>query len=105
MRAFEFTVIVELPPMAPNPQVYLDALFNSGCDDATIVAVTPKQISLTYKRNSATEIWAIDDAIREFIDSVVYVRDGAGRLSETYLVDILVDGKRIGDAKFDLTQN
>ncbi|WP_341910987.1 hypothetical protein [Ferrovibrio terrae] len=105
MPNFDFTVIVKLPHGAQNSQVYLDALFEDGCNDASVIEVTPEKISLHYRRTSGKKFDAIDDAIREFIDSAVWVRRDAGTLTETYLFDVLDDGEKIGDARFDLTQN
>lgn len=98
MPYFEFTLIVKLPPDAPEPEAYIDALFEAGGDDATVGIVKPDQITLEFWRAAGTERGAIESALRDFLDAIAIVRKAAENLDETYQIEVQVEGQRIGEA-------
>jgi hypothetical protein len=61
-----FTLQVQLPPGNSDPRQYLDALFEAGCDDATIGVGRPGVIALDFVRDAPT----LDDAMATSIADV-----------------------------------
>lgn len=50
MKEFEFTLKYTLPSKAPDPESYLDRLFEAGCDDALVGVGVKGRISLEFTR-------------------------------------------------------
>jgi len=65
MREFDFELIFKLPDSADNPEKYIDRLFESGCDDATISTGKLGMISLSFSRESKSASEAIESAIND----------------------------------------
>ena len=65
MRNFEFTLHFKLPPERPDPKAWLDALFEAGCDDATVGVGRLGQIALDFARDATTARKAIASAIAD----------------------------------------
>ncbi len=65
MKTFEFTLHFKLPPDRPEPKDWLDALFEAGCDDATVGVGRLGQIALEFARGAATPLKAVSSAIAD----------------------------------------
>lgn len=63
MREFDFELIFQLPNSSDDTQNYIDRLFESGCDDATISTGKLGMISLSFSRVSSHASNAIQSAI------------------------------------------
>ncbi len=61
---FEFTLIFRLPPTGRDPKQWLDALYEAGCDDATIGVGRPGAIAFHFSREAASSQKAIKSAIQ-----------------------------------------
>jgi hypothetical protein len=62
---FNFSLIFALPGATADPSSYIDALFEAGCDDATVGIGRPGMIGLDFSREAATAEKAIATAIRD----------------------------------------
>jgi hypothetical protein len=73
MNNYVFMLIFALPGREDKPEDYLDALFEAGCDDATVGVGFPGMIGLDFTRadNSA------EDALRSAIRNVQAAIPGA----------------------------
>lgn len=60
-----FTLRFKLPPAQPDPRHWLDALFEAGCDDATIGVGRAGVISLEFERDAPTREDALSTAIAD----------------------------------------
>jgi predicted DNA-binding transcriptional regulator AlpA len=65
MKTFEFTLHFKLPPDRPEPKDWLDALYEAGCDDATVGVGRLGQIALVFAREAATARKAVSSAIAD----------------------------------------
>jgi hypothetical protein len=61
---FDFSLIFTLPDPKADPSSYNDALFEAGCDDATVGAGRLGMIGLDFSREATTAKKAIATAIR-----------------------------------------
>ena len=66
MREYDFTLKFKLPDPNINPDVYIDKLYESGCDDALIGVGKKGYIGLDFTR----EADSADAAIRSAIENV-----------------------------------
>ena len=66
MSEYEFTLTFSLPGEDDNPEQYLDALYESGCDDAVLGTGQPGTIGLDFVR----EAESAEDAVRSAIANV-----------------------------------
>lgn len=62
---YEFVLKFDLPEADQDPQVYMDALFEAGCDDATIGIGKRGSIALDFERDAASAEEAVDSAIQD----------------------------------------
>jgi len=65
MKTFEFTLHFKLPADRPDPKAWLDALFEAGCDDATVGVGRLGQIALDFSREANTPLKAVSSAIAD----------------------------------------
>ncbi len=65
-QAYEFRLVFRLPDHVEKSRSYLDALFESGCDDALVGVGIPGMIGLNFTRTAD----GIDLAIRSAIEGV-----------------------------------
>jgi hypothetical protein len=65
MNEFEFALNFKLSDPGQDPPEYLDALFEAGCDDATIGLGIDGNISLQFTRNSPSVLLAVESAFRD----------------------------------------
>lgn len=65
MTKYEFLLNFGLPNARCNPESYLDALFEAGCDDATVGVNVRGMIGLDFARRAASAEDALHSAIRD----------------------------------------
>ncbi|MEA3353592.1 MAG: DNA-binding protein [Campylobacterota bacterium] len=65
MKEFDFELIFKLPTTTDDPSSYIDALFQSGCDDATLSTGKLGMISLSFSREAQNAAKAVQSAIRD----------------------------------------
>jgi len=65
MKEFDFELIFKLADGKQDSSEYLDALFENGCDDATISAGQLGMISLSFTREALNASEAIESAISD----------------------------------------
>jgi hypothetical protein len=63
MNRYEFTLSFILRGEHQDPEYYLDALYEAGCDDALVGTGQPGSISLEFARTARTAAAAIKTAI------------------------------------------
>ena len=59
MDTFDFTLTFALSKHSSNPEDFLDALFNAGCDDALVGTGMPDTIALNFSRAARSAEYAI----------------------------------------------
>lgn len=65
MKEFEFTLKFSLPDSTQDPQDYIDALSESGCDDAIIGIGHKGRVALQFTREAGDGFTAVVSAIRD----------------------------------------
>lgn len=60
---YEFTLKFELPDGTSDPEQHIDALFEAGCDDATIGVGQKGRIALDFTREASSALDAMTSAI------------------------------------------
>lgn len=65
MKDFEFILKFDLPDINADPEQYVEALYEAGCDDALIGIGKIGHISLSFIRQSDSEENAISSAIAD----------------------------------------
>jgi|SRR5208282_2787541 len=73
MATYDFTLTFSLPDKDAEPERYLDALFEAGCDDATIGVGRRGMISLDFSR----EALSAEEASRSAVEAVQRAIPGA----------------------------
>lgn len=63
MNDYDFILKFDLPEKDADPEQFLDALYDAGCDDATIGVGQRGRISLNFIRQSTSAAEAISSAI------------------------------------------
>src|SRR5690242_12410694 len=64
MSSYEFMLNFNLPQREDEPEKYLDALYEAGCDDATVGIGQFGMIGLDFTRDAATAEEALRSAIK-----------------------------------------
>lgn len=64
MHEYEFTLKFRLPDSALEPETFIDALAEAGCDDATVGLGQCGRIALAFTRQAANALDAIVSAVR-----------------------------------------
>ena len=64
MLEYDFTLKFNLHDSNINPEIYIDKLYESGCDDAIIGTGKKGYISLNFIRESSSAYEAISSAIK-----------------------------------------
>lgn len=62
---WEFVVRFRLPPEGADPKVWLDALFEAGCDDATVGVGKAGAIALDFSRDAPSAEEGVHSAITD----------------------------------------
>jgi len=70
MKEFDFELIYKLGNNKQDPNEYLDALFESGCDDATISTGQLRMISLSFTREAVSASKAIQSAMDDISKAI-----------------------------------
>jgi hypothetical protein len=65
MTIYEFTLRIRLPHDEPDPEAWLDRLFEAGCDDATIGTGRQGFAALVFAREAPSAAKAVATAIRD----------------------------------------
>ncbi|MFU8784530.1 DNA-binding protein [Aliidiomarina sp.] len=65
MKEFEFTLKFSLPDSTQDPQDYIDALGESGCDDAIIGIAQKGRVALQFTREASDAFSAVTSAIED----------------------------------------
>lgn len=65
MNEYDFVLRFQLPEDCEQPEAYLDALYEAGCDDATIGVGIPGYIGLDFCRKSSSAEQALLSAIND----------------------------------------
>jgi predicted DNA-binding transcriptional regulator AlpA len=73
MDSFSFTLNFSLPGREDNPERYLDALFDAGCDDAAVGVGQYGMVGFDFTRAAASA----EDAIRSAVENVRSAIPGA----------------------------
>lgn len=65
MNEYEFVLRFQLPESDAQPEQYLDALYEAGCDDATVGIGLPGYIGLDFCREASNAETAVISAIQD----------------------------------------
>ncbi|ASK33628.1 DNA-binding protein [Alcanivorax sp. N3-2A] len=65
MNTFEFQLHFQLPESETDPEAWLDALFEAGCDDALIGVAAQGYLSLDFSRDAAAAWNALQTAVED----------------------------------------
>jgi hypothetical protein len=65
MKDYEFILKYDLPEHASDPEQYLDALYEAGCDDALIGIGLHGLLALDFTRKSTSALAAITSAMQD----------------------------------------
>ncbi len=63
MNGYEFTLTFSLPEAEGDPEQYLDALYEAGCDDALVGTGQKDSIALDFVREAESATVAVESAI------------------------------------------
>lgn len=64
MATYDFTLTFELPDPETKPEGLVDALFEAGCDDATIGVGRPGLIGIDFSRDAPSAEKAVRSALK-----------------------------------------
>lgn len=64
MNEYEFTLKFRLPDASADPERFVDALAEAGCDDALVGVGQPGRIALDFARAADSALEAISSAVR-----------------------------------------
>ena len=70
MREYEFTLKFRLPDASADPEQFIDALAEAGCDDATVGIGRPGRIVLDFTREAENALHAIASAVQAVKDAI-----------------------------------
>lgn len=70
VNSYEFTLRFSLPDREDNPERYLDALYEAGCDDASVGVGQHGMIGLDFNRSAHSAEAAIRSAIKNVVDAI-----------------------------------
>ncbi|TPE54125.1 DNA-binding protein [Maribrevibacterium harenarium] len=70
MNSYEFTLVFTLPAAQSNPEAYLDALFEAGCDDAMIGTGVAGRIALEFERAGENALNTLLSAIHDVKNAI-----------------------------------
>lgn len=71
MKEFEFTLKFSLPVPTQDPQDYIDALGEAGCDDAIIGIAQKGRIALQFTREASDALSAVTSAIADVKSAIL----------------------------------
>src|SRR5690349_9812589 len=67
---YEFTLIFDLPDTSSDSTSYLDALYEAGCDDATVDVSMRGSIELEFTREAASAEEAMSSAVADVLKAI-----------------------------------
>ena len=70
MLKFDFILRFKLPLADGDPEVYLDDLYEAGCDDATVGIGLPGCVALNFCREASSAAQAIQSAIADVLTAI-----------------------------------
>ncbi len=70
MFKFDFVLRFKLPVNDSDPEEYLDALFEAGCDDAIVGIGLPGCVALNFCREASSAAEAIRSAIADVLSAI-----------------------------------
>jgi predicted DNA-binding transcriptional regulator AlpA len=91
MHQYHFVLNFTLPPGQDDPEAYLDALFEAGCDDATVGIGQRGMIGLDFSREAPSAEDALRSAISDVfraIPGVTLIQAGPDLVGLTDMADI-----------------
>ncbi len=65
MKEYDFTLKFDLPDCDADPDMYVDALYEAGCDDATVGIGQKGRLGLNFIREADSALAAVSSAIRD----------------------------------------
>lgn len=65
MKSYDFTLAFRLKAHDVSPEMYVDALYSCGCDDALIGVGSLGNISLNFTRDASSAVEAVSTAIND----------------------------------------
>ncbi len=97
MPLFDFNLAFTLPPAAGKAaagkaETHLDALYEAGCDDATVGLALPGRIALAFSREAETAEAAIKSAIaavRHAIPGATLIEAGPDLVNLSEIADVI----------------
>ena len=70
MKEYEFTLTFALPTRDTDPQCYVDALMEAGCNDALIGVGVSGRMALNFIRQSDSAINAMTSAVENVLSAI-----------------------------------
>ena len=70
MSEYEFTLKFRLPDVNADPEQFIDALAQAGCDDATVGVGQQGRVALDFTREAANALEAIVSAVQAVKDAI-----------------------------------
>ena len=92
MREYEFTLKFKLQSSNIDPDIYVEQLYESGCDDAVIGTGNKGYIGLNFIRESSSAYEAISSAIRDVkkaIPEAIMIEAGPDLVGVTDIANLL----------------
>jgi hypothetical protein len=65
MKEYDFILKFDLPDPAADPEQYVDALYEAGCDDANVGIGQKGRIALDFTREASSALNAVSSAIAD----------------------------------------
>lgn len=65
MKEYDFILKFDLPDHDANPEQYVDALYEAGCDDASVGIGQKGRIALDFTREASSALNAVSSAIAD----------------------------------------
>lgn len=65
MTEYEFQLYYQLPDRQPDPEAWLDALYEAGCDDALVGVAVRGHLSLDFTREAENPLMALRSAMAD----------------------------------------
>ncbi|PCI45644.1 MAG: DNA-binding protein [Moraxellaceae bacterium] len=90
MNEYEFVLRFQLPESDDQPEQYLDALYEAGCDDATVGVGLPGYIGLDFCREA-------DSAEKAFASAITDVKSAIPNAKLTEVTPDLLNISEIAD--------
>jgi predicted DNA-binding transcriptional regulator AlpA len=92
MREYEFTLKFKLPNVSTDSDIYIEALYDSGCDDAIVGIGKRGFIALDFSREATSAYEAMSSAIRDvrkIIPQAEIVEASPDFVGLTYVANLL----------------